>query len=372
MYLLTKKQLSESIYYCGAGIDLQPLLRFGDFITDYVYVSTDLRKNDLINGINRYVERLNSNGDSILLVNDIQEINLSDIEHKVQDQLIAKPQYLNNEQFRNYTESFNQIRIKSEHFYLLIKFKLKIGVFEKELRVFYIIGEALATYEALYAQQNILAKIFISIQTGLIERPALFSDNMFRSYKCKPKVWIRGVWTNDEFGISSKYPEVFNTYGIYNKQIGEFMNWDSHLGIQIEGVTDRSNKYRIVKAYGEKNVWEIENKEIILESKGLTVRKIFAEMNITTNSKYTIGKYNIELPRATKTNNFLNDIYCEYLYLDKKYPNIQIYEKAIIPYGYESGNLYISDFVKKFKQINNKQLVIDIYYKNELDFNRDF
>lgn len=371
MYLLNKKQLSESIYYCGAGVDLQPLLRFGDIITDYVYVSTDIGKKELINGINTYVERLNFNGDSILMVNDIQEIKLSDIEHKLQDQLIAKPNYFNDEQFKNYFENFDPIRRRSEHFYLLIKFKLKIGVFEKELRVFYIIGEALATYDVLYDQQNISSKIFISIQTGLIERPAEFSDKMFSSYKCKPKVWIRGVWTND-FDDVSKYPDVFNTSGIYNKQIGEFRNWDSHLGIEIEGVTDRSNKYRIVRAYGEKSEWEIECKEIIFENKGLRIRKILAEMNITTNSKYTIGKYNIELPRITKTNNFLNDIYDEYISLEKKYPDIQIYEKAIIPYGYESGHLYISDFIKKFKQINNKELAIDIYYKNELDFNRDF
>ena len=34
-YRFTKRHLENSVYYCGAGIDFQPILRFGDMSKSY-------------------------------------------------------------------------------------------------------------------------------------------------------------------------------------------------------------------------------------------------------------------------------------------------------------------------------------------------
>ena len=38
MYKLSKDALSKSAYYCAAETDIQPLLRFGDIISDFIYL----------------------------------------------------------------------------------------------------------------------------------------------------------------------------------------------------------------------------------------------------------------------------------------------------------------------------------------------
>ena len=48
MYRLTKNDLSKSAYYCAAETDIQPLLRFGDIISDFIYVSVGISENEFI------------------------------------------------------------------------------------------------------------------------------------------------------------------------------------------------------------------------------------------------------------------------------------------------------------------------------------
>ena len=40
--------------------------------------------------------------------------------------------------------------------------------------------------------------------------------------------------------------------------------------------------------------------------------------------------------------------------------------------NYESEEMYLPKFIEGFKVINNVKLYIDVYYKNELDFRREF
>ncbi len=60
MEKLTKERLKNSAYYCAAGIDLQPLLRFGDITSDFIYVSVDIKREEYINSIKSYVDNLNT------------------------------------------------------------------------------------------------------------------------------------------------------------------------------------------------------------------------------------------------------------------------------------------------------------------------
>jgi len=56
-YKLSKSQLEASAYYCGAGIDFQPILRFGDIVMDYVYVTAGLTKVEFLDGVDRFIKK---------------------------------------------------------------------------------------------------------------------------------------------------------------------------------------------------------------------------------------------------------------------------------------------------------------------------
>jgi hypothetical protein len=385
MEKLTKDRLKNSTYYCASGFDLQPLLRIGDITTDFIYVSIDINKEKYINSIKSYVYNLNIKENyTILKINSICDFNLTDIEHPNQGQLINRiPEWMSDNDFENYLANFNELRKNSEHFNLHINFTLTIGTIEKSLNLFYITGEALATYEAIFVNQDIAPKFFISIQSGLIEIPTRFTNNMFESHSNRPKVWIRGVWSNSSFDNESFRPDVFNISGFYNKKIGEFRNWDSQMGINIKGTTDDSKKYRVVRAYGEEKLWNFsdEDKSIVYESKNknLKIRKLLENWTENLTENYSDGLADFDLTNFNNPKNentillSIDYIYEEYKFIAEQHPKIKAYKKAIMQMGhYESTEMYLTMFIESFKVINNVKLYIDIYYKSELDFKRDF
>jgi hypothetical protein len=385
MKKLTKERLKNSSYYCAAGIDLQPLLRFGDITSDFIYVSLDIKREEYINSIKSYVDNLNTKKNkTILKINSILDFKLTDIEHPKQGQLInRKPEWMENNDFENYLANFNVIHKNSEHYNLHINFTLTIGSIEKTLNLFYITGESLATYEAIFVSQDIAPKFFISIQSGLIEIPSRFTNRMFETHSQRPKVWIRGVWTDSSFDDEYNRQDVFNLYGLYNKKIGEFRNWDSQMGINIVGTTDASRKFRVVRAYGEQKEWEISDdvKKIVFESKNknLKIRKLLENWNGNLTENYSDGLADFDLSDFHNQRNEntillpIEYIYEEYKFIAENHPKIKAYKKAITQIGnYESEEMYLPKFIEDFKVINNVKLYIDIYYKCELDFRRDF
>lgn len=380
MYRLTKEELIDSVYYCAAGIDLQPLLRLGDISSNFIYVSIGLKKQELLDGLNDYINNLNKFYDEqILKINSVVEIDISDIEHPKQNQLIIRvPEYMGSYDFRNYLDVFNSVRKNAEHYYLMFTFTLKLGNYEKTINVYYLTGEALATYEAIYSNQEIAPKVFISIQSGLIEKPERYTNRMFESHKVLPKVWIRGVWSSAEDLSDNLKSGVFVPYGIFNKEIGKFINWDSQMDVLIDGTTNELNSLRLVRAYGQSEFWHINPKhEILYESKGILIRKVFARFEDRLSKNYSIGVHPNLINELDNLNinirlNYLDKVYEEYKYFSKKYQQDENYKRAIMPYAFEAQEGYINEFVEKFIKVNNTHLTIDIYYINELDFKRDF
>ena len=361
-YRLSKKQLEKSAYYCGAGIDLQPLLRFSQSVDDYIYVSVGVSKETIIEGVEHCLESLAQDmSRSTLILQSHSEIKLSDIEHDVQNKLIAsRPKYFSEREYFNYIENFKQFYSGTDDFLLEFSFLLKAPGVNKTLRIFYIHGEALATYDVFFRQQKIAPKIFISIQTGCIEVPSLFCNEMFRQDKIRPKVWVRGVWGKDEM---SEYesPNVFKPIGIYDTEIGEYPAWNSNFGYEIEGTTDKSKPNRLVKAYGESSLWtfspdyieSIENREII-------INKLNKRYYPKYRSDYNEAILGLSLTRLDK----VNEAYLEFC---ARKPTVREFKVAIYPIGYEFFEACIRPFTATFQSVNNVKLVIDIYYGNIID-----
>jgi hypothetical protein len=366
-YRLTKEELRESAYYCGAGVDLQPLLRFGDVIDNFIYVSVGISKNEFINGLNDFLDNIKSElhayNSSLEIINST-EFNIEEIEHKKLNRLVhGIPDYFTDNEFKNYIENFKQFYGKTSDYNLEVTFKLKIANFEKTIRLFHLTGEALATYDVIFRKQEIAPKIFISIQTGAIEIPDLFSNRMFELSTEKPKIWLRGIWSEEEYPMFKNY-NVFNTSGLYNESIGEYRNWKVRVANNINSTTNESKQFRIVHAFGQKKEWE-DVETSVIESNGLTINKILGAYNGTMQSNYDFTKIHFPISNLFQITELVSEYYLQNQ--DK-----ELIKVAILPTGYESFEIILNEFVENYIGNQNFKLVIDIYYVNKSDIKRDF
>jgi hypothetical protein len=367
-FRLTKEQLKESAYYCAAGIDLQPIVRFGDIISDFIYVTVGLSKKELIVGFENFINDLNSSLESFnsrLELLSVSDINLEEIEHTKQNRLLAEfPDYFTKEDFENYHNAIKPFYDRTDDYFLEFNLLLKIGHLERNIRLFHITGEALATYDVIFRKQNIAPKVFISIQTGLIEIPERFSNRMFELSSDKPKIWLRGVWVKPEDSYNDYKPDVFNTKGVFNEQIGEYRGWKVISSSEINSIFDDTKTYRIVKSYGMKDEWQNVG-TVELKSQGLIVNKRFEKYNGNIASNYHFNEVHFPLSRLF------------YLYEKVKEfsidnPSIKEIRIAILPTGYESFELMLEEFIKKYIGSKDFDLIIDIFYINKSDINRNF
>jgi hypothetical protein len=373
-YRLTKIQLESSVYYCGAGIDFQPILRFGDVVENFIYVTAGLTKNEFLNGIDEFIkntqEGLNKNDSSLEKIST-SNISINEIEHLMSSRIIyGKPDYFSQNDYDNYIQSIQQFIDKKDEFHLEVCFILKIGNIEKSIRLFHLSGEALATYDIIYRRQNIAPKVFISIQTGLIEIPSRFSNRLFELSLVKPKIWLRGVWTNTDDRLNHIHAdlEVFNKNGIFNQRIGEYRNWQVLNSVSINSHYNSNKKYRIVKAYGEIEFWNKFNKTISFSKLGITINKILGGYDHTTMSdNYNIIKENFPLIKISEIVSEAS----EYYRCNKNSEENKV-KICIVPGGFECFEVILQPFFESFLINLEWELQIDIYYINKSDFNREF
>jgi hypothetical protein len=303
--------------------------------------------------------------DSSLEMLSVSDINLEEIEHKRQNRLLAEfPDYFTKEDFENYHNAIKPFYHRTDDYYLEFNLLLKIGHLERNIRLFHITGEALATYDVIFRKQNIAPKVFISIQTGLIEIPEKFSNRMFELSSEKPKIWLRGVWVKPEDSYNDCNPDVFNTKGVFNEQIGEYRGWKVISSSEINSIFDTSKTYRIVKSYGLKEEWQNMG-TVELQSQGLIVNKKFEKYNSNMAPNYHFNKVQFPLSR-------LFELYEEINVFSIENPKIKEIRIAILPFGYESFELMLNEFIRKYVCSKDFNLVIDVYYINKSDLHRIF
>ena len=371
-FKLTKKQLENSAYYCAAGMDFQPILRFGDIIENFIYVTAGLSKDDFVNGINEFISNiqgeLNRNNSSITL-ESIIPISIQDIEHPTTNRLVSgKPDYLSQEDYENYLRSMNKFISKTDEFHLEICFKLRIGNIEKEIKLFHLSGEGLATYDIIFRKQDIAPKVFISIQTGLIEIPSRFSNRLFELSSAKPTIWLRGVWDKNENNENNGvfHPEVFNLYGIYNESIGEYKNWKVDITENIENATNSDKPIRKVKAYGQSSEW-IDTKTYSIKKEGLIINKLLRPCPGLEKlaPEYDLIKLHFPFSKIFEIVNEASDF-------KKQNNDINRVRIAILPGGYECFEIMLDNFFETYQRNEQYEIEIDVFYVNKSDLRRNF
>jgi hypothetical protein len=361
-FKLTKDQLKKSAFYSASGVDFQPLIRFSDSITDFIYVSLDLTKEEFLEGVHCFLEKINVElTNSNLSLIKVNEINLSEIEHVGDDRFfLTCPDFFTESQFLEYNKIVEHFNNPNEDFSLELIFNLTLNAIEREIRLFHFNREALATYSSFFIRQNIAPIVFISIQSGQIEKPSLFSDVMFEKSIEKPKVWIRGYWKTLLFNVSSVFP----TDCLYNIKIGEFANWTVGYGFHKELITDYEKPNRFVRAFAVKGSFDFVKSHSI-EGNGILINKIRKLFDASYKSNY-----NLVLRSFQQTN--LHEI--QHLAIDffEKKNDLEVFKIAIIPSGYEMYEGALDPFIESFNAIPNKKVEIDIFYKYPLDLNRFF
>ena len=373
-YRLTKIQLESSVYYCGAGIDFQPILRFADVVENFIYVTAGLTKDDFLNCVDDFIkdthEELNKNDSSLEKIST-SNISINEIEHPISGRLISgKPDYFSQDDYNNYLQSMRQFIEKKNEFHLEICFVLKIGNIEKSVRLFHLSGEALATYDMIYRRQHIAPKVFISIQTGSIEIPSRFSNRLFELSKVRPKIWLRGLSRNSDDRLGHIYSdsEVFNKNGLFSERVGEYRKWKVLTSGSINSILNLDKNFRIVKAYGEKEFWNKFNKINSISKQGLTINKILGGYDHTSMStNYNIVKTNFPLSKISEIELEASELYnCNKTSLKNK---VRV---CITPGGFECFEAMLEPFFESFLINLEWELQIDIYYINKCDFNREF
>jgi len=300
-----------------------------------------------------------------LICEKCTEISIEDIEHEVSSRIIlGKPDFFEERDYYNYLQNFKQFFNKTDDFHLELQFSLTIGSIKKSIRLFHLSGEALATYDIIYRRQKIAPKVFISIQTGIIEIPNLFTNKLFELSTVKPKIWLRGIWENSY----RRYSDVFNNYGLFNECIGEYRNWEVLTSGSINQDKDLDEKFRIVEAYGDKEYWgKIEN-HISINKQGITINKFLGEYDSPSMS----GNYNIIKTKFPLTK--LSEIVKEasnYYHIHNNLPDNKV-KVCIVPGGFECFEAMLLPFYDSFLINEAWEIQIDIYYKNKSDFAREF
>jgi hypothetical protein len=367
-FRLTKSQLIKSAFYCAAGIDLQPIVRFGDIIDDFIYVTVGLSKEELISGIESFINDLSEDLDNLnssLKLLSITDIKNEEIEHPKHNRLVSElPDYFTPEVFGMYQNAVRPFINRQDDYYLEFKLLLKIGHIERQIRLFHLTGEALATYDVIYRKQNIAPKLFISIQTGLIEIPEILSNRMFELSSAKPKIWLRGVWAKRQKDLNGYKPDIFNPKGIFNEEIGEYRRWKVISNPEINSLLDDAKTYRLVKSYGIKVDW-LNIGTVEIKSNGILVTKRFEKYNSNLASNYHFNEIHFPLSR-------LFELYEKVKDYSNENPNVKEIRIAILPFGYESFEIMLSEFIDKYKMSTSFNLIIDVFYINKSDINRFF
>jgi hypothetical protein len=372
---LTDEELSASVYYGAAGIDIQPLLRFGDMAKDYIYVNAGLGCTDFLRGVDHGVRMLRERHPGLLRLVEVAEI-----EPKPSPYIVEYPDFMNPGQREKYARTFGIYARDAGSCSRLLTFKLQVGSETKTLRIWHFNGEAIATYDMIFLRRSLAPMVLITIQAGLLERPAYIMNAMLASSLVRPKVWVRGVWSDSE--IEHFWDrDVFDPIGIYDVKIWEARGWDAQFGCNIPGTTDLAQPYRNVAGYGESIVWNNiapSGHHTLMTGRDLHVTKRNEPHNPHVHRGYT-REVSAAVAEALAPHVGCNAYFqldkkrdCEYRYAVPHHPVGPYTTWSRAHEHFECFEMYADEFVRNFTPIRNVPLHIDLFYMWPLEYRRHF
>ncbi|MFM8449866.1 MAG: hypothetical protein ACKOAY_07145 [Haliscomenobacter sp.] len=384
MIPFTPSQLEHSVYYAGPGIDLQPLLRFGDLSDLFIYVNLCVPKEDIIRLITGASATIAEETQELLTLVSVEELTPPNEEPFF---LRSPVPFFISEDVQSYQETVDAS--KDFPVYLLhFTFRLHLNGEHKPLHLYYFMGEGIATYDEWYARQAVAPQIFISIQTGSLEYPGFFSDKMFSLHKQIPKVWVRGLW--DKYAI---HQFVFHPYGLFDRRIATYTEWNGHMGQNADQershLTNPLNRDNLVQAFGAADIWNTAPPSQELNRPQIRLRKFQRAFNKVSDAPLydccsqtaaeealweaylPIAQYLEQLPVRKHTPTLLLRDQLHIVQLEYQHAAAQgasCYCRALLPAGFQAEAVLLDSFVDTFQPIAGTDLQLDVFFEHLLDY----
>jgi hypothetical protein len=366
-FILSKSALQNSLFYSLSNFDLFPLLKFGDFVTDFIYVDFNVEKSFLINDrdfiLQKKILKIQNNliNTNLTLVST-QNIASTKIELSEFDEDI--PSYLTPKEYNRYTEKFLysnadlQLNLTNPFFSCrLYIFELTVNGLTRYLRLFHLNTDPLKAYNTLFRLQNIAPKIYLTIinshdYLGNLNLLLHYSDLLFNpgNSVALPKIWIRGESSRNKITLQ-KLQEGINNYNNVVCCVSS-LEWEINDGDNLLAVAF-SNNHTNSKSY----------KEITHKINGLIViKKIFPYENINFDD-YSINPIHISMDNLdsviqTASQLFGND------------PELVECKIPVIPCQHEVFESALNTFLVRFIPVEGKTIILEIFYSSELHLHR--
>jgi hypothetical protein len=191
--------LDRSFFYGASGVDLQPLIRFSHLVNTFIYVNVGSPFACVVRGLiaDKIAALQSIYGPFLELAAEPVNTHLNEIEH---ESLSADWQSILPRSFQSeYACVFGPFA-HEENWALQFDLIRTVGKCRRPLRLFFINGEALATYLALTHNGRQAPKVFCSIQSGRLECQDSPMRQIWNHHKQVPDYWVRGLWGAERSG----------------------------------------------------------------------------------------------------------------------------------------------------------------------------
>jgi hypothetical protein len=241
MFWLTQQHFATSHYEIGSGTSLQPLLRFGDRFSDFLFVDFDCSLADVVQHLTRGVaslERLANqcNHAAPLRLDGLEQysdLRQDDIELAMSPGDVVREieRLLTPNELRGYMSTF---AVRARQWGVTSRITRCIPhvdgtIKERPLQLRMVGGEGIMTYIAMGGLERAPAYVG-TIQTGPGEEhrgplARLFTRQNERG-RALPEVWVRGT-TRNPYYEHYKYPESLRPAPPFDRVGQSYANWQS-------------------------------------------------------------------------------------------------------------------------------------------------
>jgi hypothetical protein len=219
---ITKEIFKESFFSIGAGLDIEPLLRFTNIIDSFIYVNLYID----LTSIEKWYDKVFSQGDfSIIdktIIENFDEIDCFELNNNYISHL-TNPDFISREDLIAYQNTFRSAMHDKQ---FAIIYKLHRIAVDRNITLYFFTGEGIASYVALSQNGLYAPKIFSTIETGVLEHPESIMNNFFSNPSRKlPLIWIRGF--EPRYYPYKFHNNALDSLGVFNKKVLDFnSNWN--------------------------------------------------------------------------------------------------------------------------------------------------
>ncbi len=251
----TRADFQACLFYAAASSDLQPLLRFSNLTSTFLYVcvSDEINEDILIQSVEDKVARLQEAYPGALRLLGVRRgLQIGDFDYQWP---VDWHTLMSAREAIDYRQMFGRFQ-RDDNWALEFTFLRQVGMTRRHLRLVYINGEALATYAALSHQGTLAPRILCTIQTGVLEQAQGITARFLARSPAHPALWVRGVWRTPgdrPFELDDFAGQVICHRGPYPVRVQTHERWNSRMNSSIlprnRGGENPWSEESLVKSY---------------------------------------------------------------------------------------------------------------------------